>query len=208
MEEVVKNNRDSIASKGKEGKVCAICQSEMEPLTIGTIECCSHSFCFDCIKHWGTSCANTCPLCKKRFNIIKHKDGSGKDQETRVLNRNQGANSAGDNAILIQIDDSMDNCYVCGSDRDPQLLMICDLCDYMVAHTYCCGFNNTFPEDWMCLHCEELLGIESDYDAEVSEGEESSSSEDDFEFIRRITNTINSTYNTRAQRQAIPQLPS
>lgn len=35
-------------------------------------------------------------------------------------------------------------------------MMICDLCDYMVAHTYCCGFGNDFPEDWLCQDCEAL----------------------------------------------------
>jgi hypothetical protein len=46
-------------------------------------------------------------------------------------------------------------------------MMICDLCDYMVAHTYCCGFGNEVPEDWVCIDCEALL-----------DGDESDSSED------------------------------
>ena len=69
-------------------KMCAVCQCEMEHGSIAKIECCTHQFCFDCIKHWGTTCANTCPLCKKRFNSIKHKNEKGEEQELKVLTRN------------------------------------------------------------------------------------------------------------------------
>jgi hypothetical protein len=47
--------------------------------------------------------------------------------------------------------------------------MICDLCDYHVAHTYCCGFGREFPpedEDWICEYCNGLLTDNSDsYDS-------------------------------------------
>lgn len=75
----------------------------------------------------------------------------------------------------------MDYCYVCRSDRDPHLMMICDLCDFMVAHTYCCGFRNTFPEDWICRECErvmnEELSSDEDYDESSLEDEDDDSSE-------------------------------
>ncbi len=64
-----------------------------------SLDNCSHQFCFECIKHWGTSCANTCPLCKKRFNVIKYTE-NGKQVEHKVLNRNQGY-TGNDNAILV-----------------------------------------------------------------------------------------------------------
>ena len=163
MQDVVESNRQSISKLRPEEqeKICTICQCEMETLKIGTLEC-SHQFCFDCIKQWGTSCANTCPLCKKRFNQIKYKviseeTGQLIDKELKILNRNQTLPQSG-NPILVQIDDSMDNCYICNSDRNPQLMMICDLCDYMVAHTYCCGLSD-FPDDWICRDCEELMEI-------------------------------------------------
>jgi hypothetical protein len=41
----------------------------------------------------------------------------------------------------------------------------------MVAHTYCCGFND-FPEDWICAGCQEL---------EVSESSEDYMSEEESE---------------------------
>jgi len=72
LEEVIESNRQSIASmsKEKQEKICSICFSEMEPDSIASLESCPHQFCFECIKQWGSNCANTCPLCKKRFNSI------------------------------------------------------------------------------------------------------------------------------------------
>ena len=71
----------------------------------------------------------------------------------------------------------MDICYVCQSDRDPHLKMICDLCDYMVAHTYCCGFGNDFPEDWLCRDCEALDLEDSSFNSSEEESDFSESSQ-------------------------------
>lgn len=92
-----------------------------------------------------------------------------------------------DDAILVQIDDSEDFCYICRSDRNPHQLMICDLCDFMVAHTYCCGFDD-FPEDWMCRDCLLLEVSDSSDDLEV---DESSASEDFRPLTRNQMNQIN-----------------
>lgn len=81
----------------------------------------------------------------------------------------------------------MDYCYVCGRDTDPHLMMICDLCDYMVAHTYCCGFRNDFPDDWLCRDCEEIMDSDDDDDDYDEEDEflshDSESEENDSSFI-------------------------
>lgn len=104
----------------------------------------------------------------------------GQEEEFRVLTRNQG-NNQDDGAILIQIDDSMDYCYVCRSDRNPHLMMICDLCDFMVAHTYCCGFSE-FPEDWLCDGCQRLMGSDEDESSEVMSSSSESESAEEVEY--------------------------
>lgn len=71
----------------------------------------------------------------------------------------------------------MDYCYLCLSDRHPHLMMICDLCDYTVAHTYCAGFDD-FPRDWVCEHCLELIDHDLEGDDEESSEQESEVSED------------------------------
>lgn len=36
--------------------------------------------------------------------------------------------------------------------------MICDFCDFKIAHTYCCGFGESIPnDDWICDFCEGLV---------------------------------------------------
>ena len=86
----------------------------MEDAKTSQIECCVHTFCFECIKEWATKCANTCPLCKKRFHVIKYKDANGEAKEFPVTNRSQGMDDMG--GLLFLIDDSEDFCYLCGSE--------------------------------------------------------------------------------------------
>eukprot|EP00750_Incisomonas_marina_P021930 INCI4798.2.p1 GENE.INCI4798.2~~INCI4798.2.p1 ORF type:complete len:363 (+),score=72.07 INCI4798.2:93-1181(+) len=47
---------------------CAICLDEIE--VRGVIDCCSHSFCFDCISMWGKK-QRTCPCCKRKWRRVK-----------------------------------------------------------------------------------------------------------------------------------------
>jgi len=72
--------RKSPVKKGKEkaeetkndvGKpVCGICLTEEGKNTIrGTLNCCSHYFCFACILEW-SKVESRCPLCKQRFVTI------------------------------------------------------------------------------------------------------------------------------------------
>lgn len=54
--------------KGKQ--VCGICLSEEGKRTVqGTLNCCSHYFCFTCIVEW-SKVESRCPLCKQRFVTI------------------------------------------------------------------------------------------------------------------------------------------
>ncbi len=58
-------------------KSCGICLENIEFL--GQLNCCSHHFCFSCIKNWAkvtnfiTEIENSCPVCKKRFSKILQK---------------------------------------------------------------------------------------------------------------------------------------
>jgi hypothetical protein len=47
---------------------CGICFEE-EFESAGLIDCCKHSYCFDCILKWSEN-SNTCPQCKRRFKKI------------------------------------------------------------------------------------------------------------------------------------------
>lgn len=69
-------------------------------------------------------------------------------------------------------EDSDDVCYLCDSDENPEQMMICDLCDFRVAHTYCCGFGNQIPEDdWVCGYCDGTRSEDDDIidDSEIDD---------------------------------------
>jgi hypothetical protein len=51
-------------------QVCGICLSEEDKRRFrGTLDCCSHYFCFTCIMEW-SKVESRCPLCKQRFRTI------------------------------------------------------------------------------------------------------------------------------------------
>jgi hypothetical protein len=51
-------------------QVCGICLSEEDKRRLrGTLDCCSHYFCFACIVEWA-KVESRCPLCKQRFKTI------------------------------------------------------------------------------------------------------------------------------------------
>lgn len=56
---------------GTAGFECAICLGEMSTKDQASLDGCSHSFCFDCIKRWG-NIRNSCPMCKRQFRKIVH----------------------------------------------------------------------------------------------------------------------------------------
>lgn len=78
---ILQQQKKPPARKGKEkvveevkaevGKqVCGICLSEEDKRRVrGTLNCCTHYFCFTCIMEWG-KVESRCPLCKQRFKTI------------------------------------------------------------------------------------------------------------------------------------------
>ena len=61
-------------SSSKQKETCAICLNDMEENKKAHIDCCSHLFCYDCIKTWAGKFENKCPLCKQKLNEITYKD--------------------------------------------------------------------------------------------------------------------------------------
>ena len=139
----------------------------MELQDQATIESCIHVFCFVCIKEWATKAENTCPLCKQKFNKISYTDEKGDLKVLPIENKRQRIE---ENEVYVIDEDSDDVCYVCGLEDNPEQMIICDLCDYHVAHTYCCGFGNRIPEgDWLCGYCTGLVSDSDEPDSSVGE---------------------------------------
>ncbi|XP_052194337.1 uncharacterized protein LOC127802529 [Diospyros lotus] len=168
--------RKRLGRKGKEkvedlkfeaGKqVCGICLSEEGAKTVrGTLNCCSHYFCFACIVEW-SKVESRCPLCKQRFMTISKpaRSSTGFDLRTVVVQvpeRDQVYQPSEEE--LRGYLDPYENviCTECQQGGDDALMLLCDLCD-SPAHTYCVGLGREVPEgNWYCEGCRPTALVSS-----------------------------------------------
>ncbi|WCJ43005.1 RING/U-box protein [Euphorbia peplus] len=163
----------SLVRKGKEklkevnsemGKqVCGICLSEEDKRRFrGTLDCCSHYFCFTCIMEW-SKVESRCPLCKQRFKTItKHGRAAatvGVDLRNAVIEvpKRDQVYQPSEEEIRSFID-PYENviCTECHEGGDDGLMLLCDLCD-SPAHTFCVGLGRQVPEgNWYCDGCRPI----------------------------------------------------
>ncbi|XP_057962601.1 uncharacterized protein LOC131154102 isoform X2 [Malania oleifera] len=167
----VRQRRKAPVKKGKEkvvdpknelGKqVCGICFSEEgKNMLRGTLNCCSHYFCFPCIMEW-SKVESRCPLCKRRFATISKpaRLNTGIDLRNVVIQipeRDQ---------VYQPTEEEMRGyldpyehviCTECQQGGDDGLMLLCDLCD-SPAHTYCVGLGREVPEgNWYCEGCRPV----------------------------------------------------
>lgn len=139
-------------------QTCGICLSEEGKRTVrGTLNCCSHYFCFACIMEW-SKVESRCPLCKQRFVTISKpaRSDTGFDLRTvaiQVPERDQVYQPSEEE--LRGYLDPYENvlCTECQQGGDDALMLLCDLCD-SPAHTYCVGLGHEVPEgNWYCESC-------------------------------------------------------
>ncbi|KAG2272702.1 hypothetical protein Bca4012_085841 [Brassica carinata] len=152
--------------------VCGICLSEEDMRRLkGTLDCCSHYFCFTCIMEW-SKVESRCPLCKQRFRTISKPARSthGVDLREVVINvpeRDQVYQPSEEE--LRSYLDPYENiiCSECHQGEDDGLMLLCDLCDSS-AHTYCVGLGREVPEgNWYCECCRPVaLGSASSQTSE------------------------------------------
>ncbi|XP_004241616.1 uncharacterized protein [Solanum lycopersicum] len=148
---------------------CGICLTETGHGTTiirGVIDCCNHYFCFVCIIEW-SKVESRCPMCKRRFSIIRRPARPPIFPSERVVNvpvRDQvyhchGNATTGPRDLYAEV-----QCNVCHSTADDVLLLLCDLCD-TAYHTYCVGLGATVPEgDWFCADCALLKAEQAQSD--------------------------------------------
>ncbi|KAL9273998.1 PHD and RING finger domain-containing protein [Drosera capensis] len=167
--------RRSPCRKGKEKaedmkiatkQVCGICLTEEGKSTVrGTLDCCSHFFCFACIVEW-SKVETRCPLCKQRFMTISKpaRCVTGIDLRDTVLHvpeRNQVYLPSEDE--LRDYLDPYENvlCTECHQGGDDALMLLCDICD-SPAHTYCVGLSREVPAgNWYCDGCRPAAALAS-----------------------------------------------
>ncbi|XP_059439463.1 uncharacterized protein LOC132172047 isoform X2 [Corylus avellana] len=142
-------------------QVCGICLSEEDKRRLrGTLDCCSHYFCFACIMEWA-KVESRCPLCKQRFKTISKPARSTAGIDLRealiqVPERDQVYQPSEEE--LRSYLDPYENviCTECHEGGDDGLMLLCDLCD-SPAHTYCVGLGREVPEgNWYCDGCRPV----------------------------------------------------
>ena len=84
-QQVVSNkiNLSKKKSKTLKERTCVICLEDMDAKDANEtkLNCCQHTFCYDCIKMWlNTNCDHLCPHCRKIILNITHKDKHGKEK--------------------------------------------------------------------------------------------------------------------------------
>ncbi|CAA2967616.1 chromodomain-helicase-DNA-binding 5-like isoform X1, partial [Olea europaea subsp. europaea] len=139
-------------------QVCGICLSEEGKRTVrGTLNCCSHYFCFACIIEW-SKVESRCPLCKQRFSTISRtaRADAGLGLRTQVITvpeRDQIYQPSEEErrGYLDPYENVL--CIECLQGGDDALMLLCDICD-SPAHTYCVGLGHEVPEgNWYCDGC-------------------------------------------------------
>ncbi|KAF5186195.1 Phd and ring finger domain-containing [Thalictrum thalictroides] len=150
--EMVTNQEDT----GKQ--VCGICFSEEgDGIVRGTLNCCSHYFCFACIMEW-SKVESRCPLCKQRFATIRKHTNSSLGIHLRNLvipiPRRDQVYQPSEEEVRGYLD-PYDGvvCIECHLGGEDSLMLLCDICD-SPAHTFCVGLGREVPEgNWYCRGC-------------------------------------------------------
>ncbi|KAK9692071.1 hypothetical protein RND81_09G239200 [Saponaria officinalis] len=158
-----KGKEKAVETKNDTGKpVCGICLTEEAKNSVrGTLNCCSHYFCFACIMEW-SKVETRCPLCKQRFVTISKptKCGKGFDLRNAVITvpeRDQVYQPSEEE--LRDFLNPYENviCTECHQGGDDALMLLCDVCD-SPAHTYCVGLGREVPEgNWYCDGCRPAV---------------------------------------------------
>lgn len=129
---------------------CMICLEEILERT--KMNKCSHFFCFECIHKWA-EVTNCCPLCKvPSLSLHTFKISGSKlviSRKTRIKAKTQ--TNVDEN---IEFQEFADACYICGDEGSDTELLVCDNCDYKIAHINCLGFASVPEGNWNCQFCE------------------------------------------------------
>ncbi|KMT13814.1 hypothetical protein BVRB_4g076600 [Beta vulgaris subsp. vulgaris] len=159
VKNVRKGKEKAEEKKNDVGKpVCGVCLTEEGKNTVrGTLNCCSHYFCFACIFEW-SKVETRCPLCKQRFVSISKPGRCGRGFDLRdtvipVPERDQVYQPSEEElrGFLNPYENVI--CTECHQGGDDALMLLCDLCD-SPAHTYCVGLGREVPEgNWYCDGC-------------------------------------------------------
>ena len=141
----------------------------------GRLDCCGHAFCFGCIKKWASEVTNSCPLCKRSISQLERVGRGGAVLETIAIAARKVKPPEPTEAELRAMQEEAeaeDNCVVCGSGEQDELLLLCDSCN-CAYHTFCLTPRlRAVPRgDWFCPDCQSARPTQPEARAEEARGE-------------------------------------
>ena len=124
----------------------------------GRLDCCGHAYCFECIRKWASEVTNSCPLCKRSISRLERVGRGGAVLETVAIAARELKPPEPTEAELQAMQEEAeaeDNCVVCGSGEQADVLLLCDSCN-SAYHTFCLVPRlRAVPEgDWFCPDCQ------------------------------------------------------
>lgn len=136
-------------------ELCSICLEQVQERTQPTS--CSHTFCGECIQGW-TTFQTLCPLCKVPITeLCKFEDPTDMHKVTCKFTVIPIVKKEDDDE---DVDANFDEtCYKCrlqyeNSEVENRSLLVCDKCNFYVAHFRCLGFESVPDVDIICENCQ------------------------------------------------------
>ena len=139
--------------------VCCICLERINERAKPDI--CQHTFCLDCIFGW-TKHHNVCPLCKREINELEKFDAL---ENSKVIERIKVEKPPDENeeqpvmpeSLMDQAPLFAECCYKCKKNDNEDKQIVCEYCEYEIAHYECLGFTEVPEEEWICEKCTKKL---------------------------------------------------
>ncbi|KAL1523034.1 hypothetical protein AB1Y20_017996 [Prymnesium parvum] len=147
---------------------CSICfESELRERSttgqLGELDCCTHLFCFSCIRRWCDECSK-CPLCKREITRLSRTNGHVTLENVKVTAKEQQKPEMSEEELrrFEEEADEVYNCRVCFCGDDAETILLCDSCD-SGYHMHCLSPPlRTVPEgDWYCPDCAPTVSLPS-----------------------------------------------
>ena len=137
-------------SEVEQQSTCTICFEPIKEAKEVKPDCCSHTYCFGCIKKWVTDVENTCPQCKRSITQLTYKGPDGQEATLPVERRRQ--------------EEIITDCLACHIPvyepdleralEDEHRATVCRICYTHVIHVRCLNEEDsrvwTRTLEWLC----------------------------------------------------------
>jgi PHD and RING finger domain-containing protein 1 len=145
---VIGSNSDGDSEK------CPICLTTLKAQEVGKPDTCDHLFCMGCLEQWSVN-ANTCPVDRKRFNVILVRHYPHGEIIRRIPVRTR-LRQIGYEAVSLP---DIRLCEVCGESNESGRMAYCHTCNF-IYHPECVSSRESVTLDgWSCPLCSRISSV-------------------------------------------------